>query len=303
MPKLAVICPVYNEAENIKLLVSEFIKLNNNLKKKYSVKFIFVNDGSTDQTKKIILDESKKFNNIDIINFTKNFGYSSAVAAGLEKINADFYACIDGDLQKDPIHILSMLEIIENKLDVVQMVTNKDKNYESKLKTKLSILYYALLNYVSETKTVSGASDFWLIRKTVRDKLLLSPSFLNFVRASFVFLKFKTSYINYNAMERKLGISKFNLKKQIELAICGILLFAKKRYFLLLFFLPLFFIFFTYCTYLISIKMFFSNITVLNTLLLFVSLIPIFLITHTVFMINKMYKKIQNKPIYVIEKI
>ena len=70
-----------------------------------------------------------------------------------------------------------MLQIIEKqKIDVVQMVTNKDNNYESKLKIKLSIIYYNLLNYISETKTVSGASDFWVIKK-VRDKLLLTPLF------------------------------------------------------------------------------------------------------------------------------
>ena len=122
MLKLAVICPVYNEAENIKLLVSEFVKLNDLLKKKYSVEFVFINDGSTDQTKKIILDELKNFENIDIINFTKNFGYSSALTAGLEKKNADYYECIDGDLQKDPIHILYMLQIILERFDLELLV-------------------------------------------------------------------------------------------------------------------------------------------------------------------------------------
>ncbi len=302
MLKLAVICPVYNEAENIKLLVSEFVKLNDLIKKKYSVEFIFINDGSTDQTKKVILDELKNFGNIDIINFTKNFGYSSALTAGLEKKSADYYACIDGDLQKDPMHILSMLEIIEKeKIDVVQMVTNKDNNYEGKLKIKLSIIYYNLLNYISETKTVSGASDFWLIKKKVRDKLLLTPSILNFVRASFTFLKFKTSYIKYDAMKRKLGISKFNIKKQLELAICGILLFAKKKFFLLLSLIPFFFIFFTYCIYIIFAKMLSTNYSNLNIILISILFISIFLLGKISFMIIKMHKKIQTKPNYVIE--
>ena len=202
MIKIAVICPVYNEEDNIKLLIIEFIKLNNILKKKYLVKFVFINDGSTDHTRKIILEESKKFNNIEIINFTKNFGYTSAMTAGLEKINADFYACIDGDLQKDPNHILSMLKVlVKEKTDVVQMVTKKNNNYEGKIKIKLSILYYRLLNHISESKIVSGASDFWLIKKKVRNKLLSNSSYLNFARACFPYFKFKIHYINYKAIK------------------------------------------------------------------------------------------------------
>ena len=303
MIKIAVICPVYNEEDNIKLLIIEFIKLNNILKKKYLVKFVFINDGSTDHTRKIILEESKKFNNIEIINFTKNFGYTSAMTAGLEKINADFYACIDGDLQKDPNHILSMLKVlVKEKTDVVQMVTKKNNNYEGKIKIKLSILYYRLLNHISESKIVSGASDFWLIKKKVRNKLLSNSSYLNFARACFPYFKFKIHYINYKAIKRKLGVSKFNLKKQIELAFCGILLFMKKKYYFYLILIPLCIFFLTYFLYTILTKLFNNNFTIIEFFLIIISFISIILLSNISIMLFRAFNIIKKKPNYIVKK-
>lgn len=301
MIRIAVICPVYNEEDNIKLLISEFIKLNNALKKKYLLKFVFINDGSTDHTEKIILEELKKFKNIEVISFTKNFGYTSALTAGLEKIKADFYACIDGDLQKNPIHILSMIKVFEKKkIDVVQMVTKKNNNYESKIKTILSVLYYRLLNKISISKTVSGASDFWLIKKKVRDKLLLNLPYLNFVRACFSFFQFKIHYINYKAVKRKLGVSKFNIKKQIELALCGILLFSKKKYYFILISIPLVNFFLIYYFHTIFTKMIFNNFAILEFFFIIFLFLSLTFLTIVSIMLHGAFKKIKKKPNYEV---
>ena len=102
-------------------------------------------------------------------------------------------------------------------------------------------------------------------------------------------------------MKRKLGISKFNMKKQLELAVCGILLFAKKKFFLFLLLIPLFFIFFSYYIYIIFAEMLSTNYSSLNIILISILFISIFLLGKISFMILKMYKKIQTKPNYVIE--
>ena len=138
MKNLAIIIPVYNEEDNIKLIVSELKKLTKLIEHKYDVQVVLINDGSRDKTKELIAVESENFKNLKSINFTRNFGYVSALTAGLEKINADLYVCIDGDLQKDPKYILSMLEAMEkDDIDVVQMVTKRDNDYENELKIRL----------------------------------------------------------------------------------------------------------------------------------------------------------------------
>lgn len=303
MKNLAIIVPVYNEEDNIKLVVSELKKLTKLIEHKYDVQVVLINDGSRDKTKELIAAESENFKNLKNINFTRNFGYVSVITAGLEKINADLYACVDGDLQKNPKHILSMLETMEkDDIDVVQMVTKRDQAYENPLKFQLSIFYYKLLNYISKSKTKDGACDFWLIKKIVRNKFLQNPNYLNFIRASFTFFKFKIKYLEYNALKRKFGISKFNLKKQIELGLYGIFLLAKKKYLLYLILIPLFIIILSYLIYLFSIKIIFGNFSSINILYLLFFVLSQILVLRISLLIVMAFNKIQKKPKYIIKQ-
>ena len=105
MKLIDIIVPCFNESECIDDTIFEltnFIKSEN----QYKFHIIFINDGSTDNTLKIISNYAKDYPNIKIINFTKNFGHQAAVSAGINHSFGDAAIIIDADLQ-DPISVAS----------------------------------------------------------------------------------------------------------------------------------------------------------------------------------------------------
>ena len=113
MPELSVIIPVFNEENNIKILINEFNKV---FKKKSltNIEVIFVNDGSNDRTGKIKIKNKK----IRLLNL-KNYGQSIAIQAGIENTFGKYICIMDGDLQSKPEDIIKLYKEIKNKLDFV----------------------------------------------------------------------------------------------------------------------------------------------------------------------------------------
>lgn len=109
LEKLSVVIPLYNEEENIALLVG---RIQSALVGK-DFEIILVDDGSTDQTRQ----EIKKLNNpnLVLVELKKNYGQSLALAAGIDYASGDYIVTMDGDLQNDPDDILKMYEKAKNE--------------------------------------------------------------------------------------------------------------------------------------------------------------------------------------------
>src|SRR4030043_2472716 len=114
---LSILIPVYNEVDNIFPL---FDRLNNALKKTgrpYEV--IFIGGGSPDGSLEALIDLSRMNPNLKVISFTRNFGQTAALSAGIDACKGDIIIPMDGDLQNDPEDILILLQKIEEGYDVV----------------------------------------------------------------------------------------------------------------------------------------------------------------------------------------
>jgi len=109
MKDLSIIICVYNEEENIKPLVEQIHSSINNID--YEV--IYVDDGSKDKTRKNILDLDDP--KIKLVELRKNYGQSSALAAGIQEAEGEYIALMDGDLQNDPSDIPMMLEKLKTE--------------------------------------------------------------------------------------------------------------------------------------------------------------------------------------------
>src|SRR5574344_640579 len=110
--KLSIVVPCYNEEDNVNVFYNEVIQIFKNKKIKYEI--IFVNDGSHDNTMKVlneILKQSKE--NIKVINFSRNFGKEAAMYAGLKESKGELVTIIDADLQQRPGLMLKMIDILE----------------------------------------------------------------------------------------------------------------------------------------------------------------------------------------------
>jgi glycosyltransferase involved in cell wall biosynthesis len=113
---VSVLIPVYNEEENLLPLSERLITALKKTGRPYEV--IFVDDGSSDGSLEILLDISKKNPNIKVVSFSRNFGQTAALSAGIDFSKGDILIPMDGDLQNDPEDILPLLQKIEEGYDV-----------------------------------------------------------------------------------------------------------------------------------------------------------------------------------------
>jgi glycosyltransferase involved in cell wall biosynthesis len=114
---LSILIPVYNEEGNISLLYERLMTALKKAGRPYEV--IFVDDGSSDGTMEILLDLREKNPNVKIVSFSRNFGQTAALSAGIDVSKGDILIPMDGDLQTDPEDILLLLQKIEEGYDVV----------------------------------------------------------------------------------------------------------------------------------------------------------------------------------------
>jgi glycosyltransferase involved in cell wall biosynthesis len=114
---LSILIPVYNEEGNLSLLYEKLMTALKRAGRPYEV--IFVDDGSSDGTMEILLDLREKNPNVKIVSFSRNFGQTAALSAGIDVSKGDILIPMDGDLQTDPDDILPLLEKIEEGYDVV----------------------------------------------------------------------------------------------------------------------------------------------------------------------------------------
>ena len=113
MKKISIIIPCYNEEQAIPYFYKEINKVSKGIKANFE--FIFVNDGSKDNTISIIKKYSKKDKRVKYLNFSRNFGKEAAMYAGLEYSIGDYIAIMDADLQDPPALLPEMLHILEDK--------------------------------------------------------------------------------------------------------------------------------------------------------------------------------------------
>jgi len=114
---LSILIPVYNEEGNLSLLYEKLITALEKAGRPYEA--IFIDDGSSDGTMEILLDLREKNPNVKIVSFSRNFGQTAALSAGIDFSKGDIIIPMDGDLQTDPEDILPLLQKIEEGYDVV----------------------------------------------------------------------------------------------------------------------------------------------------------------------------------------
>jgi glycosyltransferase involved in cell wall biosynthesis len=115
-PEVSIVVPLLNEQDNIKPLYDQ---LTQTLANKYNYEMIFVDDGSTDNSFRILAELHKTDGKVKVIRFRKNFGQTAALAAGFAHAKGAIVVAIDADLQNDPADIPAMVEKLHEGYDVV----------------------------------------------------------------------------------------------------------------------------------------------------------------------------------------
>jgi dolichol-phosphate mannosyltransferase len=222
---IGIIIPVYNEAENIQIVLEKIIQEVSPLNFNFTV--VFVDDGSDLKVTSFLKPKQYSDNiDVDILTLTRNFGHQSALMAGLSYRVFDAYISMDGDLQHPPSLIPHLINSWESGNLVVQTLRISDQNRHSTKKI-FSNLFYNIFGIGNKFKIRAGSSDFRLLDRIVVDVLNSIPERNKVLRGLLPILGFKTSYLEFQAADRFKGKSKYSIKKMIKLAYSSFVSYSK----------------------------------------------------------------------------
>ena len=218
---LAIIVPVYNE-ESILEKFLELIKPTvSKLEKRNRVFLVFVDNGSTDATYSILANRADAFKNFGVLKLTRNFGYETAIIAGLTHVISDFYAVCDSD-GEDPVELLTEFQsALLSEYDVA--IGIRRGRHENFLTRKFREFSYILLSRVSDEPFVVNAGNFSMFKKVVRNVILKENNSFPFMRASLSRSGYRTARIIHNRNPRLGGMSKYRKIPLLKFALAGFL--------------------------------------------------------------------------------
>jgi dolichol-phosphate mannosyltransferase len=219
---ISVIIPAYNEAGNVEIITQ---KVSEQLKAFDSYEIIFIDDGSTDTTLEEIKRITKSECAIKYISLSRNFGHQKALKAGLDHAKGDCVISMDGDMQHPPELINKLIEKWKEGYDVVYTVRNEAKD-TGLMKKMTSVVFYKILNKISDVDIPLGAADFRLLDKKVVNELRGFKENWLFIRGLVSWLGFKQTGVEYRVQKRYTGNSKYPVSKMIAFAIQGITSFS-----------------------------------------------------------------------------
>lgn len=301
--KLSVIIPIYNEEGNIPAL---FERLNSVVSKmEVEKEFLFVNDGSRDNSIALIKALAAKNTFVKYIDFSRNFGHQVAVSAGLDKASGDAIVIIDADLQDPPELIIEMFNKMQNGFDVVYAKRRARKG-ESFLKKFTARMFYRILGSITSVSIPVDTGDFRIMSKQVADIVKSMPEKEKFLRGQISWVGFEQTFVEYDRDERQAGETGYTYSKMIRFALDGItsfsnfpLKFATGAGFAVSGFSFLMILYALYSRYIL--KVYEPGWTSLMLAITFIGGIQLISIGIIGEYISRMSANIRNRPLYVIK--
>lgn len=220
MSKYSIIVPAYNEEKSLQLFYDAVTPLFDSLGEEYEM--IFVNDGSTDETKNILDALADKDARVKVCHFSRNFGQQAALLCGLEKANGDAVIAMDADLQDPPEVALEMIAKWKEGYDVVHGKRRKRRG-ESAFKKATASIFYGFTRKITGLNLPQNVGDFKLYSRKVVDAILSMGEHDRLLRAQTTWVGFKQAFVEFDRPQRVAGETHYTLKKMVRLAQAGIL--------------------------------------------------------------------------------
>jgi glycosyltransferase involved in cell wall biosynthesis len=190
--------------------------------------FIFVDDGSTDSTAKILKDLAEKDNRVHYIILSRNFGKEAAMLAGLKKAKGNFITIIDADLQDPPSLIPQMLEAVQSGVADCAATRRVTRKGEPVIRSFFAHIFYKIISKVSDMNVVDGARDFRLMSRKYANAILEVSERNRFSKGIFPWVGFKVKWFEFENIKRATGETKWSFWKLFLYSLDGIVAFSAK---------------------------------------------------------------------------
>ncbi len=211
--EISVVVPVFNEAGNLEELHAKLSDILRCITESYEI--IFVDDGSTDNSFKILVGINKEDGKVRVVRLTRNYGQSAALKAGFDYSRGNIIITMDADLQNDPEDIPLFLGKINEGYDLVSgwRADRKDPFFTKKLPSKFS-------NWLASRVTGVKLHDFGCalraLRREVADNIDLYSEMHRFIPALASWSGASIAELKVKHHPRKYGKSKYGLMRLIH---------------------------------------------------------------------------------------
>ena len=223
---VSIIVPVYNEQDMLPLFHHELSKQLVRLPQE-NFEIVYINDGSSDQSWKIMQQLRGQNAQLECLNLSRNFGKEAALTAGIDHASGQAVILMDADLQDPPELLSQMLAAWREGVDVVNM--KRGERYgESKFKLFCAKSYYRLLQWLSDVPLESNVGDFRLLSRRVVEHIKQLPERNRYMKGIMSWPGFRQTTISFDRPARAAGETKWSFIQLVRLGLSGITAFSVK---------------------------------------------------------------------------
>ncbi len=221
----SLVIPIFNEEKLIDELIKRTISAIESFTSDYEV--IFVDDGSIDNSVKLILKYREKNKRIKLLALSRNFGHQAAYTAGLEYSRGDIVGMMDGDLQDPPEVLKDMYnKMLEEDLEIVcgkrtGRKGNKSRNLSSRI-------FHVLFRHIGDLKNIGNYGNFSIMRRIAVDAILSMKEKVRYLPGLRTLIGFSQGSVEYVRDDRYKGMPKMTFRRLFILA--GDAIFSFSRY-------------------------------------------------------------------------
>lgn len=224
--RVSLIVPCYNEEDSILLLHQKLQEVTEKLQE-YDFEFIYVNDGSTDNTLSVIRRLAADDVRVVYLSFSRNFGKEAAMYAGFCNAEGDYVAVMDADMQDPPDLLPEMLHYLKDGGYDSVATRRVSRKGEPPIRSFFARMFYKIINKISDADIVDGARDFRLMKRDMVEAIKIMGETNRFSKGIFGWIGFKTYWLPFENVERVAGETKWNFWKLFKYSIDGIINFSQ----------------------------------------------------------------------------
>jgi len=224
--RVSLIVPCYNEEESLPIFYHAVCTVAQSLPQ-HDIDLFLINDGSKDETLRIMREIAAADNRVRYISFSRNFGKEAAMFAGFCNAKGDYIAVMDADMQDPPSLLPQMLEILESGEYDSVATRRVTREGEPPIRSFFARMFYKIINRISDADIVDGARDFRLMRREMVDAIIAMCEYNRFSKGIFGWIGFRTKWLPYKNVERVAGETKWSFFKLFKYSIDGIVNFSQ----------------------------------------------------------------------------
>ena len=309
MKTISLVIPCYNEQESFAPLHEKLCSISSEMGEKYGIEFEFlmVNDGSRDNTLRLIKAAAETDSRIKYISFSRNFGKEAAIYAGLQNCTGDYAVVMDADLQHPPDMLPIMYEALANEGYDCATAYRQSRDGEPMIRSFFARSFYKFINRMGKIKLKDGATDYSMMTRQVVEAILTMSEYNRFYKGIHSWVGFETKWLPYKNIERAHGTTTWSFMGLLRYSLEGILSFSTAPLvFASLMGVLMFFLSFAIVVYVIVRTLVFGDpvagFPTLISAVCFIGGLQLFCIGIVGQYISKMYLEVKRRPVYLVKE-